>query len=45
MDEPTQNAHIRVVDVEKHNVKHANEAKLEKAVDGDAALNKIRKRQ
>lgn len=44
MDEPTQNAHIRVVDVEKHNVKHANEAKLEKAVDGDAALNKIRKR-
>lgn len=34
-----------MVDVERHNIKHANEAKKEKAADEDAVLGKIRRRQ
>lgn len=39
------NVFCLVVDVERHNIKHAAEMKKENAVDEDEALTKIRKRQ
>lgn len=45
MDPGTQQAHLRLVDVAQHNVKHAQEEQAERAVDEDKALDQIRKRQ
>ena len=42
---PPQQAHVRVVDVERHNIKHANDMQKEKAVDEDKVLDRLRKRQ